>query len=765
MIIRSINAENFMKFSRLNLSSLPGSGVIGIIGPNESGKSTIGEAILFAFFGRTKMSKECPLESLIHWGSEFMRVEIDFILRDREQGRRQLRIYREIDRFGTNYAKILELPGKEEVARGNLEVTAFIQSQVGFDFSEFQHAFYHDQYGSRLVDDSQREFLERMTGVRQMDSATRRIKTEIEQLEREFGHYQKDIGRNLKQIEHFSRTVERLPDLREEEERTICEYDRVKETAELHSQTREAYSGLLGSGNSSGQRFAQLAAARGAQLEEGVSALLDDYRTMQSRCAEGELDDARLAEEAGRITGVLEKTNEFLEAYRDLRRTFIEARETLESDLYGGDEDSLKARLNEQELERAGLAATLKGRFKWFFGGLALFVISGGLAAAFALSPGLPEKIGLLEGIKPAYLSLACGVVGLLGFVLFLVKYVGYRGFEARRVAIAKNISILKKQIQDTKSRIRDCLRLEELKDSGSPRDYVEAASEVASGAAEKRLEEFRGRYSALLGMDTDQDFGDYTDLIRKQMENEKSCHKRIRNLSQGCANKLKDSEAKLKKAQSSRDRIGNELREAEGQLAKKETLEEKVAEFESAALKIRRDIDDRRTACELLQLCSATTREKVGPTLSSYLKCILPRLTEGRYRDVKLDPELNIQVFADDRSDFISAIELSGGTNEALMLGLRLALSQAHVTSRARQQQFMFLDEPFKMMDSTRVVGALESLGKLSEELRQFFVVQPRCEQEQIDVLDHVIRTSVELTELEIDFSSVVPGESFDAS
>ena len=45
MIIRSINAENFMKFSRLNLSSLPESGVLGIIGPNESGKSTIGEAI------------------------------------------------------------------------------------------------------------------------------------------------------------------------------------------------------------------------------------------------------------------------------------------------------------------------------------------------------------------------------------------------------------------------------------------------------------------------------------------------------------------------------------------------------------------------------------------------------------------------------------------------------------------------------------------------------------------------------------------------
>ena len=588
-----------------------------------------------------------------------------------------------------------------------------------------------------------------------------KIKTEVEQLEREFGHYQKDIGRNLKQIEHFARTVERLPDLREEEETTICEYVAVKETVELHSKTRDAYNALLGSGDGSGQRFAQLATARGAQLEEGVASLLNDYRILQSRCAEGELDDAELAEEAGRITSALERTQEFLEAYRDLRRTFIEARETLESELYGGADDSLKTRLNEQETERAGLVTTLKGRFKWLLAGGAVFLVFSGLAAAFQWSPGFVESIGLTGKINPSYLGLGCAALGLLGLVLLLMKYLGYRGFETRRAVVAKNISVLKKKIQQTKSRIRDCLRLEELKDSGTPRDYVEAAGEVASGAAEKRLEEFRGRYSALLGMDTDEEFGDYTDLIRKQMDNEKSCRKRIRNLAQVCTKKLKDGEAQLKKAQSSRDRIGNELREAEGQLAKKETLEEKVAEFESAALKIRRDIDDRGAACELLQLCSATTREKVGPTLSSYLKCILPRLTEGRYRDVKLDPDLNIQIFADERSDFISAIELSGGTNEALMLGLRLALSQAHVTSRARQRQFMFLDEPFKMMDGPRVVGALESLGKLSEELSQFFVVQPRCEQEQVDALDHVIRTSIELTELEIDFGAVAPGES----
>lgn len=759
MIIRSIKAENFMKFSRLNLLDLPEAGVIGIIGPNESGKSTIGEALLFAFFGRTKMSKDCPLESLIHWGSEYMRVEIDFVLLDQEHGRRNLRIYREIDRFGTNYAKILELPGKQEVARGNLEVISFIQAQVGFDFFGFQHAFYHDQYGSRLVDDSQREFLERMTGVRQMDSAIEKIKTEVEQLEREFGHYQKDIGRNLKQIEHFARTAERLPELREEEEKAVYDYVNMKETVEENSRSREAYGSLIGSGNGREQRFVELASARGSQLEDGVAGLLDDYRSLQSRCIDGELDDTELAEETGKISGALEQANKFLDAYRQLRGSFVEARETLESELYGGDENSLKTRLTAQEQERMSLAAVLKGRLRGLLAGGALFLLFAGLAVAFAVK--IESLENLLGEIPSHYVSLGCGGVGLLALLFLSLKYVSYRGFQSRRSGLAKIISVLKKKIQDTKSRIRDYLRLEELKDSGAPRDYVEAAGEIATGAAAKRLEEFRGRYSALLGLDPEAGPGDYTDLFRQQAENEKTCRKRIKSLTQGCARKLKDSEAALKKAQSSRDRISNELREAEGQLAKKETLEEKVAEFESAALKIRREIDDRRTACELLQLCSATTREKVGPTLSRYLKCILPRLTEGRYRDVKLDPDLKIQVFADERSDFISAVELSGGTNEALMLGLRLALSQAHITAHTRQKQFMFLDEPFKMMDGARVVGALESLGKLSEELCQFFVVQPRCEEEQVAALDRVIRTAVETTELKVDFAASSADES----
>ncbi|MFP6738457.1 MAG: AAA family ATPase, partial [Planctomycetota bacterium] len=387
MIIRSIKAENFMKFARLSLTGLPDNGVIGILGPNESGKSTIGEAILFAFFGQSRMSKSSPLESLIHWGSEYMRIEIDFILGIELGKKRLLRVYREIDRFGTNYAKIMELPGKGEVARGNREVTAFIQNHIGFDLFEFHHAFYHDQYGSRQVDNSQREFLERLTGVRQMENATERIGTEIEQLEREFAHYQKDIGRNLKQIERFSRTSERIPELREEEEKSVCDYVRVKDAVELAVQTNDVYRGLQGGGNGGGRGFKDLASARGSQLEDGVNGLLEDYKALQLRCLEGDLEDSALASETGKIRQALERTNEFLDAYKDLRRNCIDAREVLESELYGSGESTLKTRLGTLEQQKAGLAASLSGGFKVLVVAAVFFFIFGAAVAVLAIKP------------------------------------------------------------------------------------------------------------------------------------------------------------------------------------------------------------------------------------------------------------------------------------------------------------------------------------------------------------------------------------------
>src|SRR5687768_12048428 len=80
MLIRSLRAENFMRFSRLDVREFPPSGIIGIEGPNESGKTTLGEVLLFALFGKTRLSSAGPAATLIRWGSDSMHVEVEFTI-------------------------------------------------------------------------------------------------------------------------------------------------------------------------------------------------------------------------------------------------------------------------------------------------------------------------------------------------------------------------------------------------------------------------------------------------------------------------------------------------------------------------------------------------------------------------------------------------------------------------------------------------------------------------------------------------------------
>ncbi|HDY83028.1 MAG TPA: hypothetical protein ENH48_08765, partial [Halieaceae bacterium] len=53
MIINAVQAKNVLKYATLDLKDLPEKGIIAISGENESGKSTIGETVCFALFGRT----------------------------------------------------------------------------------------------------------------------------------------------------------------------------------------------------------------------------------------------------------------------------------------------------------------------------------------------------------------------------------------------------------------------------------------------------------------------------------------------------------------------------------------------------------------------------------------------------------------------------------------------------------------------------------------------------------------------------------------
>jgi exonuclease SbcC len=139
MILTDIIAENFLKYARLELRNLPAQGVIAIAGANESGKSSIGEVICFALFGRTFSLGQDDLQKLIRWGEPACSVTVRFRVDDQAP----YQITRMLDRNGNQGVRLSRADAEESpFARGQAEVEAALYDLLGYGYDEFIESYY-----------------------------------------------------------------------------------------------------------------------------------------------------------------------------------------------------------------------------------------------------------------------------------------------------------------------------------------------------------------------------------------------------------------------------------------------------------------------------------------------------------------------------------------------------------------------------------------------------------------------------------------------
>ena len=138
MIITAVKAHNVLKYAELQLENLPEKGIIALSGHNESGKSSIGETVCFALFGRTFSLNPEELEKIIRWGEENCSVTLTFKVEEQEYC-----LYRYLDKNG-NHSAWLSVLGHEDapLARGSQEVAIAIANILGYEFEEFIESFY-----------------------------------------------------------------------------------------------------------------------------------------------------------------------------------------------------------------------------------------------------------------------------------------------------------------------------------------------------------------------------------------------------------------------------------------------------------------------------------------------------------------------------------------------------------------------------------------------------------------------------------------------
>lgn len=180
MYLRNIQLENYRRFKEAELE-FP-DGIVGIIGNNGVGKSTLMEAIAWALFGTdaSRTSKD-QIKSIFARKMDACRVILDF-----EMNGDNFEVVREL-KGASNSLDASVIVNKKVVARGNNPVNELIEKTLDMGYQAFMTSFYAKQRELNTLSDFQpykrKELLARMLGIETVDSALKNLRSDKRELE------------------------------------------------------------------------------------------------------------------------------------------------------------------------------------------------------------------------------------------------------------------------------------------------------------------------------------------------------------------------------------------------------------------------------------------------------------------------------------------------------------------------------------------------------------------------------------------------------
>jgi exonuclease SbcC len=129
----------------------------------------------------------------------------------------------------------------------------------------------------------------------------------------------------------------------------------------------------------------------------------------------------------------------------------------------------------------------------------------------------------------------------------------------------------------------------------------------------------------------------------------------------------------------------------------------------------------------------------RIRPMLSDYASDMLRRLTDGKYSTMELDENYDIYIY--DEGTAYELNRFSGGEEDLANLSLRLAISAVVTERSAIQTNFIILDEIFGSQDAFRKRNIIQALNALSKQFRQIFLITHI--EDVRDYMEHVLRVT----------------------
>ena len=670
MIVRSLRATDLLRYERLELTDLPELGLIVVSGPNESGKSSLGEILCLALFGRTFALSSDAVEKAIRWDRRGGTLELRF-----STARGDHRLTRELDVEGGRSAALHAADGTE--MRGWDAVTRAAEALLGFGFHEFLESFYL----ARRDATPQRprgETLRAMAGVLPLERLSRDLEqrvprqqerlaelaVEITEVDEGLARYRRDDllppqpGPARRDTELVAEAVDRRTALRE----VRGQLD--KRLPVLEATTRVLVRELGGGGP--------------AELDEAAEGMDEALDAVEESVAWLGYDDVESG--TGRLSHMLERIQQGMEAFEGLREAARRQRRRLAGLLGEPDGDMPDTTLDDEAFALDdGRRAARKARKR--FGALAA---SAGVLAAAGVAIGLVPDLGL-----PRAAAICALVAGGLLAVTAVLLFVQQRG-------VVKQLAALGRLDADLSRR----------------RDEAEADAALLDGLAGLTMREALASIERLSGDALAQPVRSFRDGPGGRLENDDVGER----LGAGAEDQLALIRSHLEQLS---DRIDADI-EALGRIHELRSLRGDLASTHAEGAD---RLETWELARELLDGASRQITFAFNGRVRQGLARILPSLTEGRYQYLRIDDDLAVRVFSSEKQDFVTYEEISGGTQRQIALATRIALSETLVDRLERGPQFLFLDEPFAFFDAQRTRSTLAALPRLSGSLPQIWI------------------------------------------
>lgn len=140
MIITGLKVENFRRFRSFQLDNLPTQGLLAVVGGNETGKSSLGDVILFGLFGRTESFPAEAAARLVHWGAAQATVSLRLHHRGHDY-----HLLRSINKAGQTTAVLFSTEEERTLADTPELVSHHLQALLGYGYGAFMRSFHWGQ--------------------------------------------------------------------------------------------------------------------------------------------------------------------------------------------------------------------------------------------------------------------------------------------------------------------------------------------------------------------------------------------------------------------------------------------------------------------------------------------------------------------------------------------------------------------------------------------------------------------------------------------